>query len=602
MEPNGGHDLSRVIEVLQQLEQRLGHEQRRFDDPPPPYSSGDTTQPPSPPRSPPEINHVELRNQVKQSLPGVQFNYQVDRESRRMDEQLTRISERHRRTIPTRLGVSHHTLAEENIERFWREQDIWSEKWKPHKMGRHWKHETLPDAPPLTEEQQAAHERNTEASRPYRQFEAQIAKERIWLQDEKDPGGFDIGARAYEVVKQDWIKQGIWRSEWGDMPGRTWKHEDDEEIRAWPERVFPETPRQPEMDQRREEAPAQALAREELPLFSLAYQNIQAPAPKAATDHHRALNGESRSALQEPIDQDPHHSRSDSQSGDLPVSLFANYKRQSTRAEAPPAVENSRSALQEPMDQDLYHSRSDSQSGDLPVSLFANYKRQSTRAEAPPAVENSPAALPTSPAGLHRDPNRHDSFLEPEFTSDAPRMRRPASTRNSYRPEPPVLARPARVSKRCGSKPTASQTRLRTTRQRGAKPSLQTGPGPNGTAAPLALSPPPGSNARGAEPTPAGPRRSARIRAQRAAAQAGVATEEQAASPPPQPQSAPRRTGRTGRAVPTTVPSKPQGVAKPRSSAGRVGHTRRPTVVPQKPQGVAKLRAGARSAATGRSL
>ncbi|KAK0718708.1 hypothetical protein B0T21DRAFT_295274 [Apiosordaria backusii] len=74
--------------------------------------------------------------------------------------------------------------------------------------------------------------RNPEASRPYHQFVYQISKEREWIKDEMAhtaPGSaIDLDAMAYESVKNNWIKDGVWHPEWDDQPGRTWKHEEPE--------------------------------------------------------------------------------------------------------------------------------------------------------------------------------------------------------------------------------------------------------------------------------------------------------------------------------------------------------------------------------------
>lgn len=72
--------------------------------------------------------------------------------------------------------------------------------------------------------------RNPEASRPYPQFVYQISKEREWIKDEMAhaaPGSaIDLDAVAYESVKKNWIKDGVWHPEWDDQPGRAWKHEE----------------------------------------------------------------------------------------------------------------------------------------------------------------------------------------------------------------------------------------------------------------------------------------------------------------------------------------------------------------------------------------
>lgn len=75
--------------------------------------------------------------------------------------------------------------------------------------------------------------RNPEASRPYDQFLYQITKERDWIKDETDykqPGSaIDLDAVAYQGVKKNWIKNGIWNPKWDDLPGRTWIYEEPEE-------------------------------------------------------------------------------------------------------------------------------------------------------------------------------------------------------------------------------------------------------------------------------------------------------------------------------------------------------------------------------------
>lgn len=75
--------------------------------------------------------------------------------------------------------------------------------------------------------------RDPEASRPLPQFLYQISKEREWIKDEIDhntPGRvLDLDALAYESVKENWTKDGIWNPKWGDLPGPSWIHEEPEE-------------------------------------------------------------------------------------------------------------------------------------------------------------------------------------------------------------------------------------------------------------------------------------------------------------------------------------------------------------------------------------
>lgn len=39
----------------------------------------------------------------------------------------------------------------------------------------------------------------------------------------------DLDAMAYQGVKNNWIKDGIWNPKWDELPGRTWIHEEPEE-------------------------------------------------------------------------------------------------------------------------------------------------------------------------------------------------------------------------------------------------------------------------------------------------------------------------------------------------------------------------------------
>lgn len=77
--------------------------------------------------------------------------------------------------------------------------------------------------------------RNSEGSRPYRQFLYQFVKEREWIKDHMDhlnkshpcdPYNVDLDSMAYETVKSNWIRDGIWKPEWTELPGSTWAHED----------------------------------------------------------------------------------------------------------------------------------------------------------------------------------------------------------------------------------------------------------------------------------------------------------------------------------------------------------------------------------------
>lgn len=74
-----------------------------------------------------------------------------------------------------------------------------------------------------------------EASRPYEQFKYQIIQEKQWTRDEmfhqalmnQTPvPALNLDAEAYESVKDNWTKDGVWNPQWGDVPGPKWTHED----------------------------------------------------------------------------------------------------------------------------------------------------------------------------------------------------------------------------------------------------------------------------------------------------------------------------------------------------------------------------------------
>ncbi|PGH05475.1 hypothetical protein AJ79_06782 [Helicocarpus griseus UAMH5409] len=84
-------------------------------------------------------------------------------------------------------------------------------------------------------ERRAKLEREREASRPFHQFVFQVSKERERIQRETGNDGelttiaardADINTRAYDNVKNIWIRRMIWNNKWGILPGMTWKHEE----------------------------------------------------------------------------------------------------------------------------------------------------------------------------------------------------------------------------------------------------------------------------------------------------------------------------------------------------------------------------------------
>ena len=97
--------------------------------------------------------------------------------------------------------------------------------------------EPEPEPTPAVEEQDP--DLDPEASRPYPQFLAQVEHEKKWIQDEHEfelmhpdmfphrqtEGPVDFAAEAYKAIKSEWVRCGIWDSEWGEFPGDRWKHE-----------------------------------------------------------------------------------------------------------------------------------------------------------------------------------------------------------------------------------------------------------------------------------------------------------------------------------------------------------------------------------------
>jgi hypothetical protein len=153
-------------------------------------------------------------------------------------------------------------MALENVKNRWKEQGIWKDEWEygclPDGL---WKHqepleleaesETDSEAevvrplfdyspkrrrPKNDEEKQkiaerrVIREREREASRPYYQFCYQVSKERerieVGPESAQRTWTVDINTlKAYENVKNTWVKRGIWDQRWGTLPGMSWMHE-----------------------------------------------------------------------------------------------------------------------------------------------------------------------------------------------------------------------------------------------------------------------------------------------------------------------------------------------------------------------------------------
>lgn len=282
--------IPQVIEALQQIEddpQRLDLE--RDSEPPPPYRSGETTQPPSPePPGPPAIDQYVLRQNMLEargaSRPAAQFKSQTNREHDRLLHQLDRERSGRKQTLPFDMSMDLQANADNNVRSRWVKQGIWMDDWGPAwpkgseplsinwttrperypEPGAYWGHEKKPEkqpspalepketqrskvftfgaskpkqseaaskdaaSPPQPKDCAETSPRDSEASRPFNQFFAQMDHEREWIKDELQynrTSAFDIDRMVYESVKKNWIEDDLWIPEWDDLPGMAWRHE-----------------------------------------------------------------------------------------------------------------------------------------------------------------------------------------------------------------------------------------------------------------------------------------------------------------------------------------------------------------------------------------
>lgn len=257
-------NITQALRALDENPQRLERARRRFEeDLPSPLSSGESTCLPS--------EHSEDRlPSLDLSLPYHQFMHQASRERQRLVN-ISDTTGKHPKLIDEDYDVTAHT----NIRRRWKEQGIWPRRELGNTLlgdtpfGR-WKHEepfdsafdmkTQPDqqfntrtypnlsssstaAAPCSEsledilssardreERHVTYTRESEASRPYRQFLCQVTLEEQSIKHGTRTGNLtdtsDVKKAAFEAVKQDWMQFGIWDSEWGELPGLSWKHEE----------------------------------------------------------------------------------------------------------------------------------------------------------------------------------------------------------------------------------------------------------------------------------------------------------------------------------------------------------------------------------------
>lgn len=209
---------------------------------------------------------MQLAGEREASKPHKQFSAQVEEERRRLwnaDPSTSWIK-------INGADTTFEEEASETVKKRWVEQGIWSSKWNQFAYGR-WKHEeplelesesetdsdaghptprfsfSLKPQPKLKQpksddekrriaERRAIRSREREASRPYNQFVYQVSKQRERIQEGSEnwegAGAAGINTRAYENVKNAWIKRGFWNGRWGVLPGMSWKHEEPLEEEA----------------------------------------------------------------------------------------------------------------------------------------------------------------------------------------------------------------------------------------------------------------------------------------------------------------------------------------------------------------------------------
>ncbi|KAI1135586.1 hypothetical protein F5Y05DRAFT_393882 [Hypoxylon sp. FL0543] len=161
------------------------------------------------------------------SYPRHQYQFQQQEEREAMEQQVLN------GTLKPLPRVNLVALASHNVKQRWIDQGIWNYKWNSMADGR-WKHEE----PPVSEPQWKKDLKlkpikgyDRDASRPFQQFEYQVSRAKKQIEHELKVGDdhigapADIGTRAYERVKNLWLKQKIWDDAWGVLPGNLWKHE-----------------------------------------------------------------------------------------------------------------------------------------------------------------------------------------------------------------------------------------------------------------------------------------------------------------------------------------------------------------------------------------
>jgi hypothetical protein len=284
-----GHE---ALAALEEDPQRLNHARARFSESPPSYKSHqshNSTRSRSPTPPPEEQRRLEederqfyLEEERRASFPGSQFDAQKREELRLLVSTAVEDGTCYLGSASSPFSDPYyHGLAEDNIKNRWVEQGIWNNKWDCRHMSRTWKHEeplevesesetdteaepqfssSLFEKKPLPKpkrpksdeerrgiaERRAIREREREASRPFHQFVYQVSKERERIQSETGSGEIiatgtavaDINTRAYENVKNTWVRRGIWNGKWGILPGMFWKHEEPLDLTVDPTPEF----------------------------------------------------------------------------------------------------------------------------------------------------------------------------------------------------------------------------------------------------------------------------------------------------------------------------------------------------------------------------
>ncbi|KAK8008125.1 hypothetical protein PG991_010676 [Apiospora marii] len=272
-----GHGLFTASDRLAELASdsaQLARARRRFSDSPPSYRSqpsGTTTRsqsfnPPTEEQYNYDRQVCELTLEYRASRPREQWSDETFEEGHRMVqervEEGTFVYVRDCTNLPP---VEFLRWPREAVKKRWVEQGIWNDNWEPEMPTGLWKHEeplrlepdsdsisdpetqarslfsgpARPKAPKNEEElqrladRQIVREREREASRPIHRFVYQVSAERDQIRskaevaepDALDPA--DINTQAYNIVKDNWVKRGMWYHGWGMLPGMNWKHEKD---------------------------------------------------------------------------------------------------------------------------------------------------------------------------------------------------------------------------------------------------------------------------------------------------------------------------------------------------------------------------------------